>query len=103
MYAVIKTGGKQYKVCPGELVRVEKLDADAGSNVEIPEVLMVADGAQITVGKPVVETAQVSAQVVEHGRAKKVLIMKKKKRKGYKVKRGHRQPYTTLRIKEIRV
>ena len=103
MYAVIKTGGKQYKVCPGELVRVEKLDADAGSDVEIPEVLMVADGAQITVGKPVVEAAQVSAQVVEHGRAKKVLVMKKKKRKGYKVKRGHRQPYTTLKIKEIRV
>ncbi len=103
MYAVIKTGGKQYKVCPGELVRVERLDAEAGSDVEIPDVLMVADGAQITVGRPVVETAQVSAQVVEHGLAKKVLVMKKKKRKGYKVKRGHRQPYTTLKIKEIRV
>ncbi|NIA09090.1 MAG: 50S ribosomal protein L21 [Nitrospiraceae bacterium] len=103
MYAVIKTGGKQYKVCPGELVRVEKLDADTGSDVNIPEVLMVADGAQITVGKPLVETAQVSAQVVEHGHGKKVLVMKKKKRKGYKVKRGHRQPYTTLKIKEIRV
>ncbi len=103
MYAVIKTGGKEYKVCPGDLVRVERLDAEAGSDLEIPDVLMVADGAKITVGRPVIESAKVCAQVVEHGRAKKVLIMKKKRRKGYKVKRGHRQPYSTLKIKEIRV
>ncbi|MBW1927432.1 MAG: 50S ribosomal protein L21 [Deltaproteobacteria bacterium] len=103
MYAVIKTGGKQYKVCPGEVLRVEKLDAEAGSDVEIPEVLMVADDTQIKIGRPLVESATVQAKVLEHGRSKKIVVMKKKRRKGYKVKRGHRQPFTTLEIKEIRV
>ena len=102
MYAVIKTGGKQYKVFPGEVLRVEKLDAETGSEIDIPEVLMVVDNGQVTVGRPVLESAAVRAQVVEHGKSKKILVMKKKRRKGYKVKRGHRQPYTTLEIKEIR-
>jgi len=103
MYAVIKTGGKQYKVCPGEVLRVEKLDAEVGSEVEMPEVLMVVDNTQTRIGKPVVESATVQAQILEHGRGKKIVVMKKKRRKGFKVKRGHRQPYTTLEIKEIRV
>jgi large subunit ribosomal protein L21 len=103
MYAVIKTGGKQYKVCPGEVLRVEKLDAEVDSDVEIPEVLMVVDKTQIKIGKPVVESATVQARILEHGHGKKIVVMKKKKRKGYKVKRGHRQPFTALEIKEIRV
>jgi large subunit ribosomal protein L21 len=102
MYAVIKTGGKQYKVSPGEVLRVEKLNADVGSDVEMPEVLMVVHDDQVRVGKPTLEGATVRAQVVDHGLGKKVIVMKKKRRKGYKVKRGHRQPYTTLEIKEIR-
>jgi large subunit ribosomal protein L21 len=101
MYAVIKTGGKQYKVCPGEVLRVEKLNAEVGSEVEIPEVLMVVDNTQTKIGRPVVEAATVRAQILEHGHGKKVVVMKKKRRKGYKVKRGHRQPFTTLEIKEI--
>ena len=103
MYAVIKTGGKQYKVCQGEVLRVEKLDAEAGSEVEIPEVLMVVDNTQTKIGRPIVEAATVRAQILEHGRGKKIVVMKKKRRKGYKVKRGHRQPFTTLEIKEISV
>ena len=102
MYAVIKTGGKQYKVAQGDLLKVEKLDAEPGAEVEISEVLMVVDGDNVQVGTPVVESASVKAKVIEHGKAKKVIVFKKKRRKGYKVKRGHRQHYTTLEIQEVR-
>ncbi len=102
MYAVIKTGGKQYKVTQGEILRVEKLDADIGSEIEIPEVLMIVDGGSVSVGKPVLENVAVKAKVLDHGLGKKVIVFKKKRRKGYKVKRGHRQPYTTLEISEVR-
>jgi large subunit ribosomal protein L21 len=103
MYAVIQTGGKQYKICPGEVLRVEKLNAEVSSEIEIPEVLMVVDKNKTEIGKPVVKAAKVKAQILEHGLGKKVIVMKKKRRKGYKVKRGHRQPFTTLEIKEISV
>jgi large subunit ribosomal protein L21 len=102
MYAVIKTGGKQYKVSQGDLLKVEKLDAEPGSEIEISEVLMVVDGDNVMVGTPVVESASVKARVIEHGKGKKVIVFKKKRRKGYKVKRGHRQHYTTLEIQEVR-
>ncbi len=102
MYAVIKTGGKQYKVTSGDKLKVERLDAEPGSEITISDVLMVVDGSDVKVGKPVVESASVSATVLEHGKGKKVVVMKKKRRKGYKVKRGHRQHYTTLEIREIR-
>lgn len=102
MYAVIKTGGKQYKVAQGDLLKVEKLDAEPGAEIEISEVLMVVDGDNVQVGTPVVESASVKAKVIEHGKAKKVIVFKKKRRKGYKVKRGHRQHYTTLEIQEVR-
>lgn len=101
MYAVIKTGGKQYKVAQGEVLRVEKLDADAGSEIDINDVLMLVDGADVKVGAPLVDGAVVRAKVVDHGRARKVIVFKKKKRKGYRVKNGHRQPYTSLEIQEI--
>ena len=103
MYAVIKTGGKQYKVAPGDVLKVEKLAVPEGEEVEIPHVLMVVQEGAVNVGKPLVESASVLAEVVAQGKGKKVLVMKKKRRKGYKVKRGHRQPYTTLKIKEIKV
>jgi large subunit ribosomal protein L21 len=101
MYAVIKTGGKQYKVAQGERLRVEKLDVEAGSEIDIKDVLMLVDGDNIQVGTPVVEGATVRAKVVEHGRNKKVIVFKKKRRKGYRVKNGHRQPYTAIEIQEI--
>ncbi len=101
MYAVIKTGGKQYKVSQGDILKVEKLDAAPGDEVEISEVLMLVNGEDVTVGKPLVDGASVRAKVLEQGRAKKVIVFKKKKRKGYKVKNGHRQPFTALEIQEV--
>ena len=101
MFAVVKTGGKQYKVTKGEVIRVEKLDAEVGSEIDLPEVMMVTDQDDVQVGNPVLDTATVKAKVLEHGRAKKVVVFKKKRRKGYKKKRGHRQPFTTLEITDI--
>ena len=103
MYAIIRTGGKQYQVAPGEHVRVEKLGGEVGETVELADVLLVADGEDVKIGQPVVEGAKVTAQIVEQGKAKKVLVFKKKRRKGFKVKRGHRQLFTALEIKEITV
>ena len=101
MYAIVRTGGKQYQVAPGERLRVEKLVGEIGDTVELENVLLVADGDAVKVGQPVVEGARVTAQIVEQGKAKKVLVFKKKRRKGFKVKKGHRQLYTALEIKEI--
>lgn len=104
MYALIETGGKQYRVAPGQTVRVERLDEELGSQVTIGRVLAVFDGeGDPKIGAPLVEGASVSAEVVEQHRNRKVVVFKYKKRKRYRVKRGHRQPYTTLRIKEIHV
>ncbi len=103
MFAVVKTGGKQYKVTQGEVLRVEKLDAEVGSEVELSEVLMVADGDDVKIGTPILEGATVKAKIIEHGKAKKVIVFKKKRRKGYKKKRGHRQHFTTIEIQEVRV
>ena len=101
MYAIIRTGGKQYQVEAGDTLRVEKLDGEVGDTVEVSDVLLVADGDNITVGQPVVENAKVVAKIAEQGRDKKVIVFKKKRRKGYSVKRGHRQPFTALTIEEI--
>ncbi len=103
MYAVIKTGGKQYKVSQGDVLKVEKLDAAPGDEVALSQVLMVVNGDDVTIGNPVVEGASVKARVVEQGRAKKVIVFKKKRRKGYKVKNGHRQPFTAIEIQEVSV
>jgi large subunit ribosomal protein L21 len=101
MYAIIRTGGKQYQVAPGEHVRVEKLDGNVGDTIEFADVLLVADGEDVRIGRPVVDGAKVMARIVEQDKAKKVLVFKKKRRKGYRVKNGHRQHYTALEIKEI--
>lgn len=101
MYAIIRTGGKQYQVSPGERLRVEKLAGDVGDTVELSDVLMVVDGENIKVGKPLLEGVKVTARIVEQDKAKKVLIFKKKRRKGYQLMKGHRQPYTALEVKEI--
>ncbi|MBY6203594.1 50S ribosomal protein L21 [Halomonas denitrificans] len=101
MYAVFKTGGKQYKASTGDVVRVEKLPAEMGSSVEIDEVLMVADGDDIRVGAPTLEGGKVKAEVVAHGRGDKVRIIKFRRRKHSMKQMGHRQYYTELKITGI--
>jgi len=102
MFAVIRTGGKQYKVAPDDVISVEKLDGEPGAKLELAEVLMVGDGDSISTGTPLLEGAMVSATLVEHRRADKILVFKKKRRHNYRRKRGHRQHQTVLRITEIR-
>jgi len=101
MYAVIKTGGKQYRVAADEVLTVEKVAGDAGAKIEFTEVLMVGNGGGAKVGAPVVSGAKVVAEVVEQGRGPKVIAFKKRRRKNSRRKRGHRQELTTVRIKEI--
>ncbi|MFU8818165.1 MAG: 50S ribosomal protein L21 [Desulfurivibrio sp.] len=101
MYAIVRTGGKQYQVAPGERLRVEKLVGEVGDTVELEDVLLVADGAEVKIGRPAIEGAKVVARIVEQDKAKKILVFKKKRRKGYRLKNGHRQPFTALEIKEI--
>jgi len=101
VFAVIKTGGKQYIVRPGDRLRVEKIEGEIGEEVEINEVLLVKKEEELKIGTPVVEGAKVKASIVEQGRAPKVIVFKKKPKKGYKRKKGHRQYYTTIEIKEI--
>jgi len=101
MYAIVKTGGKQYQVTQGERLRVEKLAGDVGDSIDLEEVLMVVDGEKITVGQPLVDGAKISAKIVEQDKAKKVLVYKKKRRKGYEVRNGHRQFFTSLEITAI--
>lgn len=101
MYAVIKTGGKQYRVAAGDKVKVEKLVGEVGSNVTIDQVLLVADGDKVTIGSPIVKGASVKATVVAHGRNDKVMIFKMRRRKHYRKTQGHRQQYTELQIDKI--
>ncbi len=101
MYAIIETGGKQYKVSEGDFVFVEKLDVEAGSTVTIDKVLVAANDDDIKVGAPYVEGASVEASVVKNGKEKKIIVYKYKAKKGYHKKQGHRQPYTKLEIKKI--
>lgn len=101
MYAIVRTGGKQYQVACGDQVRVEKLEGNVGDTVDLDDILLIADGEEVTVGQPVVENAKVTARIAEQGRAKKIIVFKKKKRKGYRLKRGHRQSYTALKIENI--
>ena len=101
MYAVIKTGGKQYKVEAGATLKVEKLVGDVGSKVVIDKVLMIADGDNTTIGAPLIAGATVNATVVSHGRADKVMIFKFRRRKHYRKTQGHRQSFTEIQIGEI--
>jgi large subunit ribosomal protein L21 len=101
MFAVIKTGGKQYRVAQNDLIRVERLTGEAGDSVAFGEVLLVGDGDQSTVGTPTVAGASVAGTVVEHVKADKVIIFKKKRRHNYRRKKGHRQNLTVVRITGI--
>jgi large subunit ribosomal protein L21 len=101
MYAIIVTGGKQYRVMKDEVLRVEKIDAEAGANVEINEVLMVGNGDSVTVGTPTVEGAKVTATVKSHGRLDKIRIVKFRRRKHHRKQMGHRQHFTEIQITGI--
>ena len=101
MYAVIKTGGKQYKVALGEKLKVEQIPADVGAQVILDQVLMVGEGESVRLGQPTVEGATVQATVVSHGRGVKVKIVKMRRRKHYTKHQGHRQNYTELKIDAI--
>lgn len=102
MYAVIMTGGKQYKVAPGDMLNVEKLDAKKGDTVEIKDVYLVSDGDKVSVGKPLVSDAKVTAEVLGNVRGDKILIFKHRRRKGFRKTIGHRQDFTTIKVKEIK-
>jgi len=101
MYAVIRTGGKQYRVAEGDKLRVEKLVADEGADITFDQVMMLADGDQVQVGKPFLSGQQVQAQVLSHGRGKKVKIIKFRRRKHHLKRQGHRQSFTEVRITGI--
>ncbi|MGP1605871.1 MAG: 50S ribosomal protein L21 [Moraxella sp.] len=101
MYAVIKSGGKQHRVTVGETLKVELLKAEVGASITVEEVLMVVNGSEIKIGEPVVAGANVVAEVVSHGRGKKVRIVKHRRRKHYHKEQGHRQWYTELKITAI--
>jgi large subunit ribosomal protein L21 len=102
MYAVFQTGGKQYKASEGDLVRVERLHGDVGDEVVIKEVLMTADDQGVQIGTPLLTEAQVIGRIVEQNKARKIIVFKQKRRKGYRRKAGHRQHYTCLKIDQIK-
>jgi large subunit ribosomal protein L21 len=101
MYAVVNTGGKQYKVQAGDVLRVEKIPGDVGSPVTFDKVLMVADGEDVTIGQPMLQKASVKGTIVEQGKAKKIIVFKYKRRKRFRRKQGHRQAFTADKIDTI--
>lgn len=101
MYAIIKTGGKQYKVSEGDTLIVEKLDAEEGANVVFDEVLTYVNDTDVKIGQPLVSGASVKAKVVEHGKGEKILVFKYKAKSNYRRRQGHRQPFTKVEIEKI--
>lgn len=101
MYAVVKTGGKQYKVAEGDFFKVEKLPGEVGGEVVFEEVLLVSKEGELNLGRPLVEGARVKGTIVEQGREKKIIVFKMKRRKGYRKKQGHRQAYTGVKVDSI--
>ena len=102
MYAIIETGGKQYKVQEGDIIFIEKLPSEAGENVKFDKVLAVSSDDGIVTGNPIVEGASVKATIVKNGKSKKILVFKYKPKKGYRRRKGHRQPYTKVQIESIK-
>ncbi|OGQ04312.1 MAG: 50S ribosomal protein L21 [Deltaproteobacteria bacterium RIFCSPLOWO2_01_44_7] len=101
MYAVVQTGGKQYKVAEGDKLFVEKLDQKVGAKVVLDQVLLIGGNGSLKVGSPFLNNAKIEAEVLEQDRAKKIIVLKKKRRKGYRKKQGHRQAFTVLKVKKI--
>ncbi|MGE0109876.1 MAG: 50S ribosomal protein L21 [Bdellovibrionales bacterium] len=102
MFAVVKTGGKQYKVAQDDVIQVEKLDVEEGKSVDLQDVLMVCDGDKVTVGTPLVAGAKVTAEVVSQARTGKLIVFKKRRRQNYRRKKHHRQDFTVLKITAIK-
>ncbi len=103
MYAVVATGGKQYRVQEGDVLRVEKLDGDVGGEISFDKILLFSDGEELKVGQPELEGALVKGHILEQGKSKKIIVFKYKRRKRYRRKRGHRQQYTMIKIDNIQV
>jgi large subunit ribosomal protein L21 len=103
VYAIIRTGGKQYKISPGDTIRVEKLEGKTGDLIEMQEVLCYGEGENVLTGKPLLPNVKIVGEIMGQRRAKKVIVFKMKRRKGYSRRQGHRQPFTTLKIKEIQL
>lgn len=103
MYAVIQSGGKQYKVNEGDILKVEKLSGEAGDKLSLDQVLIISDGEMLKVGSPLVAGAKVMVEVIEQGRGKKITVYKYKKRKNYRRKQGHRQAFTKIKVDKIEV
>ncbi|RLB10497.1 MAG: 50S ribosomal protein L21 [Deltaproteobacteria bacterium] len=101
MYAIIQTGGKQYKISPGDEIKVEKIDAEPGSMITIDKVLAVSTDEGLEIGRPYLENRKVKAKLIRHGKGKKIIVFKFKRRKNYKRKKGHRQLYSVIKIEEI--
>ncbi len=101
MYAVVRTGGKQARVSPGDSVRIERIQGEVGDTVELAEVLLVGDDGEPKIGTPLVDGAKVVGTITAQGRGDKITVFKMKRRKGYRVKQGHRQEYTELRVERI--
>lgn len=101
MYAVFQTGGKQFRAEPGNRIRVPSLKAEPGSTITFDRVLVASDGSAVSVGAPLLEGASVTAEVLRHGRDKKVIVFKRKRRKGYRLKKGHRQGFTEVRVSQV--
>ncbi|MDL1962892.1 MAG: 50S ribosomal protein L21 [Deltaproteobacteria bacterium] len=101
MYAIVSSGGKQYKVQKGEILRVEKISGDIGASVSFDKVLMFSNDENVNIGQPVLENVAVNGHIVEQGKAKKIIVFKYKRRKGYRRKQGHRQQYTAVKIDNI--
>ena len=101
MYPIIKTGGKQYRVSEGDVLNIEKLEVEAGGEVVFEEVLTVVDDSDVKIGKPVLEGAKVTAKVVEHGKAEKILVFKYKAKSNYRKRQGPPQPFTKVEISKI--
>jgi large subunit ribosomal protein L21 len=103
MYAVFRTGGKQFRAEPGKKIRVPSLDIEPGDTITFDDVLLAFDGDEVSVGAPTVDGAKVKAEVMRHGRDRKIIVFKRKRRKGYRRKQGHRQGFTEIRVDEILV
>ena len=102
-YAVVKTGGKQYRIAQGDILRVERLNGEVGEKITLGEVLLLGGNGEVKIGTPTLADVKVTAEIVDQGRAKKIIVFKKKRRKGYSRQRGHRQSLTTLKIVQIEV
>lgn len=101
MYAVFQTGGKQFRAEPGDRIRVPSLEAEPGETITFERVLVASNGSDVSIGAPLVDGASVTAEVVRHGRDKKVVVFRRKRRKGYRLKKGHRQGFTEVRVSQV--